>query len=182
MGTIEFGLWYSRCSKGALEGFTDSDWGGSMTDWRSTSGMVFMLGSSAITWGSKKQDIVALSTTKAKYIAATSAACQTIWLKRMLSKCGMKFNEPTRLWCDNQSTISIAKHRTLHERSKQIYIHYHFIRGLITKGAIFLQHCNTKSQLVDILTKPLPADQHSVIRAQMGVCKLQSRECMLGCD
>lgn len=81
MGTIEFGLWYSRCSKGALEGFTDSDWGGSMTDWRSTSGMVFMLGSSAITWGSKKQDIMALSTTKAKYIAATSAACQTVWSK-----------------------------------------------------------------------------------------------------
>lgn len=77
-GTKEFGLWFSRGDEGILEAFSDSDWGGSLPDRKSTSGMLIRLGLSSISWSAKKQEIVALSTTEAEYVAATSTACQVV--------------------------------------------------------------------------------------------------------
>lgn len=181
-GTVAFGLWFPQESNGVLEGFTDSDWGSSKNDRKSTSGMAFLLGASAIVWGSKKQDIVALSTTEAEYIAATTAACQAVWLKRLLSDLEIVVYNPVTIWCDNQSAISIAKHPTLHGRTKHIDIRYHFIRGLIADGVITLQHCDTLNQVADIFTKALPVEKHEKFRAMLGVTKLESKEGMSGCD
>lgn len=83
-GTAHLGLLYQQCDAFKLVGYSDSDWGGSLDDRRSTSGWVFHLGSVAITWSSKKQDITALSSTEAEYISATSAACQALWMRRVL--------------------------------------------------------------------------------------------------
>lgn len=85
-----------------------------------TYGMVFDLGSTAISWGSKKQDVTALSTTEAEYKAATAATCQGIWLKRLMKDCGMK-QGVVEIWCDNRSTIEIAKNPAHHERTKHRY-------------------------------------------------------------
>lgn len=89
-GTTTFGLFYFSESGGCLEWFTDSDWGGSLNDRKSTSGMLCRIGTCSVTWFSKKQDVVALLTIEAEYIAATSAACQLVWLRRILSDCGRK--------------------------------------------------------------------------------------------
>ncbi|XP_069148053.1 uncharacterized protein [Solanum lycopersicum] len=78
-GTTEHGIWYSKVTNFTLTGFTDSDYAGNIDDRKSTSGFLFNLGSGAISWSSKKQEVVALSTSKAEYIAATSAACQAVW-------------------------------------------------------------------------------------------------------
>ncbi|XP_049410533.1 uncharacterized mitochondrial protein AtMg00810-like [Solanum stenotomum] len=83
-GTLEYGISYSQVSNFRLLGFTDSDWGGSVDDRKSTSGNVFSLGSGAITWSSKKQVTTTLSSSEAEYIAATASACQCIWLRRIL--------------------------------------------------------------------------------------------------
>ncbi|XP_060174266.1 secreted RxLR effector protein 161-like [Lycium barbarum] len=85
-GTMEFGLFYKMGDKSSLIGFTDSDFAGDPDDRKSTSGFVFMVGSAAILWSSKKQPIVTLSTTEAEYVAANSCACQAIWLRRILEK------------------------------------------------------------------------------------------------
>ena len=99
-----------------------------MDDRRSTTGWVFSLGSGAITWSSKKQEVIALSSTEAEYIAVTSAACQGVWFRHLLGDMGVEQPNPTSLFCDNKSTISIAKNPSMHRRTKYIDIRYHFIR------------------------------------------------------
>lgn len=162
-GTSKFGMWFSQDAGVNLEGFTDSDWGGSLVDRKSTSGMCFRIGSSVIAWGSKKQDAVALSTTEAEYITATSAACQLVWLRRIMSDFGKEVMNSSVLWCDNQSAIVVAKNPALHGRTKHIDVRFHFIRALVSDGVIVLRYCNTGAQLADIFTKPLPAEKHKAI-------------------
>ena len=83
-GTKRFGILYTSSECLDLFGYTDSDWAGSVDDWKSTSGYIFHMGSGAISWASKKQPIVALSTAEAEYVAAIAATCQEIWMRRML--------------------------------------------------------------------------------------------------
>ena len=83
-GTKRYGILYTTSENSKLTGYTDSDWAGSIDDWKSTSGYVFHMGSGAISWDSKKQLIVTLSTAEAEYVAATVVACQAVWMRRML--------------------------------------------------------------------------------------------------
>lgn len=83
-GTKEIGLWFTRGDDGILEAFSDSDWRDSLPDWKSITGMLIRLGLSAISWCARKQEIVALSTTEAEYIATTSTTCQVVWFRRLL--------------------------------------------------------------------------------------------------
>ncbi|PHT70769.1 hypothetical protein T459_25873 [Capsicum annuum] len=84
-GTSDHGIWYSKVTSFTLTGFTDSDYAGNIDDRKSTSGFLFNLGSGAISGSSKKQEVVALSTSEAEYIATTSAACQAVWLRRLVA-------------------------------------------------------------------------------------------------
>ncbi|XP_052477097.1 secreted RxLR effector protein 161-like [Gossypium raimondii] len=107
--TLGYGVWYSKTSNFRLSGFTDSDWASSLDDRRSVSANVFTLGSGVITWSSKKKATAALSTLEAEYIAATSAACQAIWLRRVLADLQHEQKEATEIFCDNQATITMTK-------------------------------------------------------------------------
>lgn len=150
-------------------GYSDSDWGGSPDDRRSTSGWVFMLGSGAIAWSSKKQPITALSSTEAEYISVTSAACEAVWLRRLLQDMNEKQACPTTLMCDNKSAISIARNPILHGRTKHIDTRYHFIRDLIKDGTINIIHCSTLDQVADVFTKGLPNCKFEVLRNMLGM-------------
>ena len=108
-GTRDFGLFYKKGKKLELFGFTDSDCVGDQDDRRSTSGYVFMLGTGAVSWSSKKQQIVTLSTTEAEFIAATACACQAIWLRRILEELQFKQVEATTVFCDNNSAIKLSR-------------------------------------------------------------------------
>ena len=125
-GTRDFGLFYKKGEKLELFGFTDSDYAGDQDDRRSTSGYVFMLGTRTISWSSKKQQIVSLSTTKAEFIAATACACQAIWLRRILEELQFKQVEATTVFCDKNSAIKLSKNPVLHGRSKHINVKYYF--------------------------------------------------------
>lgn len=92
-----------------------------------------------------------------------------------MQECGYIVNGATRLWCDNQSAIVVAKNPTHHGKTKHIDICYHFIKGLVTYGVIALHHYSTESQLADIFTKPLPPEKHSIKRRMIGMRTLQSR-------
>lgn len=129
-----------------------------------------MLGSGAVSWSSKKQQVVTLSTTEAEFIAAASCACQAIWLKRILEMLHQTQLEPTQIYCDNSSTIKLSKNPVLHGRSKHIDVRYHFLRDLVKDGIIELIFCRSEEQVADVLTKPLKLGAFLKLRDLLGVC------------
>lgn len=97
-GTVEYGLWYAKSKDIKLIGYTDSDWASSHNDRKSISANVFSIGSGAVSWSSKKQSVVALSSTEAEYVAATTAACQVVWLRKLLNELLHEQGEATKLY------------------------------------------------------------------------------------
>eukprot|EP00253_Pinus_taeda_P023909 PITA_23909 len=120
------------------DGYTDSDWAGSVDDRKNTSGYVFHLGSGAISWASKKQPVVSLSTTEAEYVATTAATCQAVWLRRVLRDLCHEQENGTTIYCDNSSAIALSKNSVFHKRTKHINTKFHFIRELVNNGEIVL--------------------------------------------
>lgn len=114
-------------------------------------GWVFMLGSDAVAWCSKKKQITTLLSTKAKYMSVTSAACEAVWLRRLLDDLGEKHHT----CAGNKSAISIAKNSIIHGCTKHTDTRYHFICDLVKDSIISIIHCSTHEQVTDILTKGL---------------------------
>eukprot|EP00253_Pinus_taeda_P034244 PITA_34244 len=137
------GAWHARIDGYFQENGFQRNWGGSLDDRKSTSGNCFSFGSGLITWSSKKQSIVALSSTEAKYVAITSASTQALWLRKFLEEIGEKQIQPTVIYCDNVSAIKLAKNPIHHSRTKHFDLKYHFIRDLVQKKDIELKHINT---------------------------------------
>ena len=120
-------LWLSFGTvKAEIEGFSDAD-GMSQQDRHAISGYVFMLNGGAVSWSSKRQDTISLSTTEAEYIALTHAAKEAIWFRNLLSELFGPIVEPILINSDNQSAIALAKDDRFHARTKHIDIRYHFI-------------------------------------------------------
>lgn len=148
-----------------LHGYCDADYAGDFDTRRSTTGYTFSLGSGSISWMSKRQPTVALSTTEAEYMAATEAAKEAIWLRSLLSELGYPQADPTILYDDNQSAIALANDPVHHARVKHIDVRHHFVREKIEEGLITLVYCQTDNMHADILTKPLSRNifaQHAV--------------------
>ena len=111
-----------------IQAFIDVDWAGSIDDHKSTSGATFYLGGCLVSWLSKKQTSILLSTTEAQYIAAASCCTQVLWMKQNLQDLQVQFSEPIPIFCDNTSAISISKNPVIHSRTKHILIKYHYVR------------------------------------------------------
>ncbi|KAL5730657.1 hypothetical protein ACHQM5_003455 [Ranunculus cassubicifolius] len=163
-GTKNLGLKYMKEDDNKLVGFTDSDWAGSVDDRKSTSGYVFRLGSKVISWSSKKQQTIALSSAEAEYIAATDATCEAAWLRRILRDLQQEDEAPTTIHCDNKSAIAMTKNPAFHSRSKHIEIKHHFIRDYVNKREIQLEYVNTNEQLADIFTKAVSTEKFNYFR------------------
>ena len=112
----------------SIDCLTDVDWDGSISDRKSTSGGCYSLGSAMISWFSRKQSSVALSTAEAEYIVASYASCEAIWLRKLLSGLFNLELETTVILCDNQSCIKMTENPMFHDRSKHIEIRYFYIR------------------------------------------------------
>lgn len=157
--TPALGLFYEADTKDStslsIYGWTDSDWAGDVDHRRSTTGYCFTLGSGAISWSSKKQPTVSLSSTEAEYRAACTSTCEVVWLRRLLGELGFPQQAPTLLLCDNQSCLAIARNPVFHTRTKHIEVQYHFIREKLLNGEICLEYCHTDSNHADLFTKPL---------------------------
>ncbi|XP_052152555.1 secreted RxLR effector protein 161-like [Oryza glaberrima] len=141
-GTIKTGCWYGREEVGnaKLVGFSDSDMAGDLDDRKSTTGVLFRYGGSLISWQSQKQKVVALSSCEAEYIAATTAACQGIWLSRLIAELLDAEPGQTTLMIDNKSAINLCKIPVFHDRSKHIDTRYHFIRECVEKKQIAVEY------------------------------------------
>jgi hypothetical protein len=116
---------------------------GDIDDWKSTSGYVFMLGTGVVSWSSRKQLVVTLSTMEAEFIAAASCTCQGVWLRRILEKLGHVQGMCTTIYCDNSSTIKLSKNPVLHGRNKHINVRFYFLLELTKDGIVELVHCST---------------------------------------
>jgi hypothetical protein len=164
-------LVYQRGSQdgNVVHGFVDADWASDTSDRKSTSGYVFKLAGGAISWSSKKQTSVAMSSTEAEYIAAAHAAKEAVWLRRLLTELGQPTLHPTLLHIDNQSAIAITRNPEFHDRTKHIEVRYHFLRHQHTQGEIDLVYKPTGEQVADALTKGLSREKHEKFREEMGV-------------
>ncbi|SCZ91576.1 BZ3500_MvSof-1268-A1-R1_Chr1-2g01500 [Microbotryum saponariae] len=172
VGTRNFSIRYQKSFQpmlAILEGFVDADHGADPVTRHSVSGYIFTCAGGAISWITKRQTVVTLSITEAEYVAMLYAACEGIWLRRLLADLGFKQTAPTRLRGDNQSAITLAKHPAFHARTKHIGIHFHFIRDHIAEGTIEMVWVPTGTMAADVLTKGLGTQKHYQFVHAMGL-------------
>lgn len=144
-----------------LSGHSDSDWAKQREDRRSTTGFVFSLGAYPVSWKSRRQPTIALSSTEAEYMALTDASREAIWWRSLLKEItAMDASKSTVIHYDNKGAGELALNPCHHSRSKHIDVKHHFIRECITNSLISLKQVPTLSMLADILTKPLKKIKH----------------------
>nr|GEZ18018.1 retrovirus-related Pol polyprotein from transposon TNT 1-94 [Tanacetum cinerariifolium] len=161
-GTINKGLWYSKDTDMSLTAYVDADHAGCQDTRRSTSGSARFLGDKLVSWSSKKQKSIAISSTEAEYIFLSGCCSQILWMHSQLIDYGFQFNK-IPLYCDNKSAIALCCNNVQHSRAKHIYICCHFIKELVENGIVELYFVQTKYQLADILTKPLPRERFNFL-------------------
>ena len=150
-----------------LSGYCDSDWARCHLTRRSTTAFTFFIGNCLISWQSRLQTTVALSSTEAEYMALSSAAQEALWLRSLLSEIGFKLPFSTTIWCDNKGAVQLCYNPTHHRRTKHIAIRYHFIRENIAENQLTVDHIPTTSMLADLLTKPLGATNFLQLRTTL---------------
>uniref|UniRef100_A0A2N9GS30 Reverse transcriptase Ty1/copia-type domain-containing protein n=1 Tax=Fagus sylvatica TaxID=28930 RepID=A0A2N9GS30_FAGSY len=155
-GTLFHGLHFSSQSSLTLQAYSDADWAGDPTDRRSTTGYCFLLGDSLISWRSKKQSVVARSSTEAEYRALADTTAELFWLRWLLQDLGIDCSTAVLIHCDNRSAIQIAHNDVFHERTKHIEIDCHFVRHHLLQDTLQLRSMSSQDQLADIFTKPMP--------------------------
>lgn len=168
-GTPTMGLLFGRREGKAAAGpavtaFADADWAGDRTDRKSISGWLAKVDGDPVSWSSKKQPVVSLSTCEAELYAEAAAVQELLWLRGLLSELGLPAHGPSTLYGDNQSTVKVSEHGVRSERTKHVDIKYHFVTDVLERGDVRLQWIPTDRQQADILTKALAAPLHAILR------------------
>ena len=167
LGTKKLELVYGGESRGIV-GYVDAD-GALQEHRRAISGYIFMVGGGAVSWSSKKQEFVTLSTTEAEYITQTHAAKEAVWLCHLLTELFGPMEGPTTLFSDSKSAIALAQDSHYHARTKHIDIRYHFIRYIIEASTIKLVYCSTDNMTADTLMKALPSIKAKHFASALGL-------------
>ena len=143
-----------------LKGYSDADWADDRDERKSTLGYAFILGGSVVSWCSKKQTCVALSTMESEYVACAATVQEAVRLKRFLQRLGITAHseEAITLYSDSTTTLAYAKDPKYHEKSKHIEIKYHFIRDMVVRDEVVMKHISTRSLVANPLTKPIARD------------------------
>ncbi|KAG9512183.1 hypothetical protein KCU93_g10402, partial [Aureobasidium melanogenum] len=169
--TPNLGLCYSKDPHDELHAYSDADWAGCKDSARSTTGWVVMLSGAPISWSSKRQKSVALSTCESEYVAGYKAAQELVWITGLLNELRVK-DISTRevvLQMDNQAALKLSRNPEFHDRTKHINIKFHYLRELNSEGLIKTQYVNTKNNLADLFTKPLPRDTFEGLVRRLGL-------------
>lgn len=165
-GTRDYGLKYQKYEK-ALVGYSDASYA-EQKDRKSTSGYAFLYGGAAITWSSKKQPIVAMSSMEAELIALTSTTKEAMWLRKLQTDLKQP-KEAIQLLEDNQGTIQYAQDGTHNDRTKHIGVRYFFVQEKLANGEITVKYIPSTEMIADILTKPLGGNLHTKFTKMLGV-------------
>ncbi|KAL5795083.1 hypothetical protein ACOSP7_003677 [Xanthoceras sorbifolium] len=167
--TIDYGLMYKKGENCKLVGYCDADYAGDHDTRRSTTGYMFTLGSGTISWCSKRQPTVSLSTTEAEYRAAAMAAQESTWLIQLMNDLHQQVDYAVPLYCDNQSAILLAENPVFHARTKHMEVHYHFVREKVLQEEIEMRQVKTDEQVADLFTKSLSIGKFENFRRQLGM-------------
>jgi hypothetical protein len=170
-GTIDFCLLYKLDPNvpNMFRTFSDADLAGNVDTGRSTTGYVVKMGTGAVSWSSKLQSIVALSTTEAEFVAAVSAGQESIWMSQFLAELGYNTSGAAPLLMDNQSAIQVARNPEHHRRMKHLDLRYFWLRNKVVKGHLAPRYIPTAEMAADILTKALARVKVETVREQLGL-------------
>jgi transposase InsO family protein len=173
-GTKDYGIPYRKSPENlpkemnSFHGFSDAAYANA-DDCKSTSGYVFISGGGAITWRSKKQTTVALSSTEAEYVALSEAGREACWSRNLYEELGEEQKSPILIKGDNDGSIAMARNPQFHKRSKHINIRWHWVRDLNEQKVIEIKSCRDPEQTADVLTKALARPKHQRHVGEMGM-------------
>jgi Reverse transcriptase (RNA-dependent DNA polymerase) len=166
------GLFFRKHGHLDISCFTDADWAGSITDRRSTSGYFSFVGGNLVTWRSKKQVVVALSSAEAEFRGIAKGVCELLWLKKLMNELDFESGEPMVLFCDNKAAIDMSHNPVQHDRTKHVEIDRHFIKEKIESKTIKIPYVRSEEQLADILTKAVSSKDFTTILDKLGMTNL----------
>nr|GEW63484.1 ribonuclease H-like domain, reverse transcriptase, RNA-dependent DNA polymerase [Tanacetum cinerariifolium] len=176
-GTKDYGITYKHNRGNKIHGYIDSSYGVNTQGGKGTTGIIFYYGESPISWSTQKQATVALSSCESEFIAATAAATQALWLKRLLSKLTNSEEDKVTIRVENKSAIALMKNPVFHGRSKHIDTKYHIIRECVKREDTQVEFVSGEYQKADILTKALPKIRFLTMRQLIGLENLRSSIC-----
>uniref|UniRef100_A0A803NKH7 Uncharacterized protein n=1 Tax=Cannabis sativa TaxID=3483 RepID=A0A803NKH7_CANSA len=156
-GSIGHGLVFKSTNRLDIQGYTDANWAGCFDDRKSTSEYCIFFGGNLISWCSKKQTIVARSSTESEYRALALATAEIIWIQSLLTEICIHTPSPPIIWCGNLGAVSLASNPVFHARTKHIEVDLHFVRDGVIAKQLYIRYVETENQIVDLFTKPLPA-------------------------
>lgn len=159
-----------------VHGYINSNFSGNQDEKKSITGYIFMIGYASISWSSRKQSIVALSSCEAEYVVASYAEFQTTLIEVLLEELKLMEVEPKKmkLFVNNKSTIDLTNYPMCHGRSRYIERRYHFLRDQVNKGKLELEHCKIKWKITDIVTKPLKKVRFDELKRSIGIRSLKN--------
>ena len=147
--------------------YADADWAGDRGDRKSISGWVAKINGDPISWSSKKQRVVALSTCEAELYAEAAAMQEVLWIRGMLAELGLASESASTMYGDNQSTIAVSKNGVKGERTKHVDVKYHFVNDTVEKKLVQLKWIPTAEQQADLFTKALAAPVFIKLRKEL---------------
>ncbi|KAJ8717783.1 hypothetical protein PYW07_005713 [Mythimna separata] len=171
-GTQDYRLTYKQNSEETMaHGFCDADWATSEDDRRSCTGYAFVFQGGSISWNSRRQPTVALSTTEAEYMSLSSCIQEALWLKQF-QECfwPQMINKSMVIYSDNQSSIKLSGSDGYHSRTKHIDVRHHFIRDKVLEGTIEVRYIQTDEMVADALTKATTYSKLFFCSSKMGLC------------
>ena len=160
LNTIDYGLTYSQDADLTPLAFVDADYGGCRDTRRSTSGYVFTMAGGPVTWSSKRQATVVLSTVEAEYVAMSCCAQQMAWTQTWLDEVQIGHDMPGMIMGDSRGALALAKNTKDHGKVKHIDIRHHYLRELVKSEQIVFIQVPSADNLADLFTKPLSRDHH----------------------
>lgn len=168
-GTSGRGIVFQNNRNLDIQAYTDADWAASIVDRKSTSGYFVLVGGNLVTWRSKKQKVVALSSAEAEFRGIAKGITEILWVQKLLKDIGLFFKLPTPLLSDNKTSISISENPVQHDRTKHIEIDRHFIKEKLEAGIIKLPFVRSEDQLADVLTKAVNGRSFEAILCKLNV-------------
>ena len=162
-------LTFTRQGNVNVKGYTDSDWETCVDTRRSTSGYIFLLGGAAVSWSSRRQKSVALSSCEAEYAAACEASREAVWERAFLEELGYEQEEPTEIFSDSQSAMQLMLNPVFHDKTKHIQGKMHYVRERAQDGVVIFSKVHTSLNIADPLTKGVPLAKLNYCRLAMGL-------------
>ena len=169
--TADSGVWYSKDTNDVLAGYSNADWAGNANDRKSTSRGCFYVGNNIVSWMSKKQNFISLSTVEVEYIATGSCCTQLLWMQKILHDYDI-CQEHLTIYCDNTNVINISKNPVQHSRTKHIEIRHHFIRELVEDSTLTLEFIHIDDQKANLFTKTLDSKWFEFLCQNIGVISM----------